>query len=106
MAEAAQGRIVGIGRIDRRADRSQFFRARRAEQHAQPVAQERAVARRIGQRERVEARRLAVAKREIGPAAGPHEDFRAAILVDEDLLGAESLQLRQHEVLNDGLARA
>ncbi len=53
-----------------------------------------------------EAGRLAVAQRQIGPAAGAHEQFGAAVLIDEQLLGVEPFELGQHEVLHHSLAGA
>lgn len=77
------------------------------DQGADEANQEGAVRRRRVERlEWGEARRLAVAQGEIGPAAGAHEDLGPPVLVDEQLLGAEAFELGQHEVLDDRLARS
>ncbi len=57
--QTTQRGIVGISRIDRSGDCRQFLRAIGSEQHAQPVAQEAAIDRIVGQGQRVEACRLA-----------------------------------------------
>ena len=48
--------------------------------------------------ERSEARRFPVAQREIGAAAGSDKNFRALILVDEDMARVELFELRHQEV--------
>ncbi len=84
MAQPAQRRIVGVGRIDRRCDGRDFFRPVRLQQHAQPVAQKGAIGWRVGQRQRVETGRFARADAVIASADPAHEQFRAAILVEQD----------------------
>ena len=54
--------------------------------------------------ERRAAGRNAVVERQIGAAGGADENLGAAVLVEEDVSGAEPLGLRQQEVLHDGLA--
>ena len=54
--------------------------------------------------ERRAAGRNAVVERQIGAAGGADENLGAAVLVEEDVGGAEPLGLRQQEVLHDGFA--
>src|SRR5690606_40804710 len=75
-------------------------------QHAEPVSQECAVDRRVGQRERVEAGRLARANSVVAPADAADEQFARAVLVEQDRARAELLRLRGEEVHHHGLARA
>ena len=105
MPQAAQRSIVGIGGIDRRRDGLLFFGAFGLEQHAQPVTQEGPVARRVGQRQRIEPRRFARADAVVASANAAHEQFRAAILVEQDRARAEFLRLRGEEVHHHRLAR-
>src|SRR5581483_8997929 len=56
--------------------------------------------------ERRAAGRNAIGERQIGAAGGADENLGAAVLVEEDVSGAEPLGLRQQEVLNDGLSGA
>src|SRR3546814_19009137 len=51
-----------------------------------------------------ETRGRAIPQRQIGAAAGPHEDFRAAVLVDEDQARARLFGLREQKILDDRLA--
>ena len=105
MAKPAKPRIVGICRIDRLRDGRRFFRPFRLEQDAEPVAQKRTVHRRVGQRKRVEARRLAGVDPIIGATNAAHEQFGAAVLVEQDGAGFELLRLRGEEVHHHRLAR-
>ena len=74
---------------------------------ADPLGQEHLVGRRqLKPLERRTSGRLPVAQRQIGPAGRAHEQIGAAVLVEEDHAGRVLLQLRQHEVENDGLAGA
>src|SRR3546814_879473 len=68
-------------------------------QLADEATEERAMGSRIVERlERSEARRFPVAQREIGAAAGSDKNFRALILVDEDMARVELFELRHQEV--------
>src|SRR3546814_12824585 len=65
-------------------------------QLADEATEERAMGSRIVERlERSEARRFPVAQREIGAAAGSDKNFRALILVDEDMARVERSEERR-----------
>src|SRR3546814_15589421 len=51
-----------------------------------------------------ETRGRAIPQRQIGAAAGPHEDFSAAVLVDEDQARDRLFGLREPKLLDDSLA--
>ena len=106
MGEAAQRRIVGIGGIDRRSDDRQLLRPGRGEQHPQPVAQEGAVGGAVRQGQRVEPGGMPGGDPAVSAADPAHEDFGAAILVEQDRAGRKLLRLGGQEVHHHGLARA
>ena len=54
--------------------------------------------------ERRAAGRNAVVERQISAAGGADENLGAAVLVEEDVSGAEPLGLRQQKILHDGFA--
>ena len=104
-AQPAQAGIVAIGGIDRAGDGRQLLRPGGLQQHRQPVAQEGAVERIVGQRQRVEAGRLARADAVIPPADAADEQLGPAILVEQDRAGGEFLRLGGEEVHHHRLAR-
>ena len=105
VAQAAQRRIVGIGGIHRCGDGLFLFGTFGLQQHAKPIAQESLVACRVRQSERIEAGRFAGTDAVVPAPNTTHEQFGAAILVEQDRARAEFLRLRSEEIHDHGLAR-
>src|SRR5829696_9579056 len=91
ITEPPERRIMIETGVDRRGNRSELFRAFGIEKHAEPVTKEGLVLSRVRQAQRVKAGRLAWTKHRIVTAGRPQEDFRAAILVEEDRARCELL---------------
>ncbi len=105
MGQAAQRRVVGIGGIDCSGDHRGLFRAGRSQQDLQPVAQEPAVGRRVGQCQRIEAGGMARRDPAVTSVNGPNEQFGPAVLVENDRARRKLLRLGGQEVHHHGLAR-
>ena len=73
--------------------------------HAEPVAQEGAVAGVVGQAQRVEAGRRAAGDPLVAAAERAKENLRSAVLVEQDRARRELLRLRGEEVQHHRLAR-
>src|SRR6185437_15937146 len=95
-----------VNLVDRLADVGLFLGTVSLEQERQPVAKERAVYGAVGQPERIEAGWLAARQALVAPAERAKEDFRTAILVEQDRARRELLCLGGKEVQNHRLARS
>ena len=109
VAHEAQSAKLGAVRedfVDRLGNRRLVFGAFGFEQVREPVAEERAVAGRIRQAQRIEAGRMAGCELGVMPVHRTDKDLGAAILVEEDHPRREALRLRGEEVEHHRLARA
>ena len=105
-AQTPQVRAVGEHLVDRLGDRRFLVGSIDLEKTGEPVANEGAVDRRIGQAQRIEARWCAAADPLVAPPDRAKENLGSTVLVEQDRAGRELLGLRGEEVEHHRLARA
>ena len=106
MAQAPEiGRRTVIG-VDCILDPPDLLEIDSASQLRQPFDQELAIGRRIAEHQRIETGGQSGTQYIVTPANRSHEQFGAAVLVEEHDPGIDLTGLRQEEVQDDGLTRA